>query len=198
MFWELHKRNLKQPLTLQVMIWAALLTLSATGCSDSGTETSRADEIFVTATPEPDLLPTEEDLRDRFEGTVAEPDELLIGTCFNQYSYLDRNDLPAQLTTAVGCSRPHNAQVYAISIHPAPTEAPYPGEETLNQWGQQQCYKKFEQFVGEAYEKSQLEIGIISPDRNDWGGDEKRRNILCFVYSYEGLLIVGNMQNIAL
>ena len=105
-------------------IAALALALAATGCAGDQSEGSQLDEVFVDPTAEPDLLPTEEDLRDRFEGTVTEPHDLLAGTCFNQYTYLDRNDLPAQLTTAIGCTRPHNAQVYAILIHDAPAGSP--------------------------------------------------------------------------
>jgi len=177
--------------------FALLLALVAAGCG-SGEADDSAAEVFVEPTAEPDLLPTEEDLRDRFEGTVTDPHNLLVGTCFNQYTYLDRNDLPALLTTATGCNRPHNGQVYAIVIHDAPLGAPYPGEESVNRWGQEQCYEQFEPFVGEDYVRSQLDIGMITPSRTDWEGEENRRRISCFVYSYRGLLIVGTMEDIGL
>lgn len=177
---------------------ALALMLVATGCGSDEPEASRLDEVFVEPTAEPDLLPTEEDLRDRFEGTVTEPHDLLVGTCFNQYTYLDRNDLPAQLTTAIGCTRPHNAQVYAILIHDAPAGAPYPGEEVVNSWGLNQCYEQFDPFVGLAYELSQLDIGMITPSRTEWEGEDNRRRIACYVHSYKRLLIVGTMEDIAL
>ncbi|MCY4037473.1 MAG: hypothetical protein OXF64_08490, partial [bacterium] len=110
---------------------ALVLALGAAACGSDAAEESPAAEVFVEPPAEPDLLPTEEDLRDRFEGTVTDPHDLLVGTCFNQYTYLDRNDLPAQLTTAIGCNRPHNGQVYAVLIHDAPPGAPYPGEEAV-------------------------------------------------------------------
>ena len=177
---------------------ALVLALTAAGCAGGESEESGDAEVFVDPTPEPDLLPTEEDLRDRFEGTVTDPYDLLVGTCFNQYRYLDRNDLPAQLTTAVGCTRPHNAQVYAILIHYAPSGAPYPGEEAVNSWGQSGCYDQFKPFVGKAYERSRLDIGMITPSRTDWEGEDKRRRIACYVFHYQRLLIVGDMQGIAL
>lgn len=175
-----------------------ILALVAAGCGDEEAEDAQLDEVFVEPTAEPDLLPTEEDLRDRFEGTVTDPFDLLMGTCFNQYTYLDRNDLPAQLTTAIGCSRPHNAQVYAVLIHDAPAGAPYPGEQSVNTWGQSLCFDQFEPFVGLIYVKSKLEIGMIAPSRTDWEGEEYRRRISCYVHSYEGLLIIGTMEDIAL
>ena len=175
-----------------------VLAMAAAACGGDEAEESILDEVFVEPTAEPDLLPTEEDLRDRFEGTVTDPFDLLVGTCFNQYTYLDRNDLPAQLTTAIGCTRPHNGQVYATLIHDAPTGAPYPGEESVNSWGQERCYERFEQFVGLAYELSQLDIGMITPSRTDWEGESSRRGISCFVHSYRGLLIVGTMKDIGL
>ena len=174
------------------------LAIAAAGCGGDETEDSLLDEVFVEPTSEPDLLPTEEDLRDRFEGTVTDPYDLLVGTCFNQYTYLDRNDLPAQLTTAIGCTRPHNGQVYAIAIYDAPPGAPYPGEAAVNRWGQDQCYERFMPFVGLAYELSQLDIGMITPSRTDWEGEDGRRRISCFVHSYRGLLIVGTMEDIGL
>lgn len=175
-----------------------VLAIAAAGCGDDDTEDSTMDEVFVEPTAEPDLLPTEEDLQDRFEGTVTDPYDLLVGMCFNQYTYLDRNDLPAQLTTAIGCTRPHNGQVYAILAHDAPLGAPYPGEEAVNSWGQNQCYKLFEPFVGLVYEKSELDIGMITPSRTDWEGEDNRRRISCFVHSFRGLLIVGTMEDIGL
>ena len=181
--------------------WISLvlvLAIAVAGCGDDESEDSPLVEVFVEPTAEPDLLPTEEDLRDRFEGTVTDPYDLLVGTCFNQYTYLDRNDLPAQLTTAIGCTRPHNGQVYAIMNHEAPPGAPYPGEEAVNRWGVLQCYDRFEPFVGLVYEKSELDIGLITPSRTDWEGDDNLRSISCYVFSRKRLLIVGTMEDIAL
>ncbi|MXZ86404.1 MAG: hypothetical protein F4Z02_12205 [Acidimicrobiia bacterium] len=175
-----------------------VLAIAAAGCGGEEPEESVLDEIFVVPTAEPDLLPTEEDLRDRFEGTVTDPYDLLVGTCFNQYTYLDRNDLPAQLTTDIGCNRPHNGQVYAILIHNAPPGAPYPGEEAVNTWGVLQCYEQFEPFVGLEYEKSELDIGVITPSRTDWEGEDSLRSVSCYVFSRKRLLIVGTMKDIAL
>ncbi|WP_419917613.1 septum formation family protein [Candidatus Poriferisocius sp.] len=177
---------------------ALVMALVWSGCTTAEPENDRFSEVFVDPTPEPDLLPTEEDLRDRFEGTVTEPYDLLVGTCFNQYSYRDRNDLLARLTTAIGCTRPHNAQVYAMVLHDAPPGAPYPGEEAVDTWGQMQCYQKFESFVGLAYELSQLEIGMITPRRDTWEGEDSHRLIACYVYSLERKLLVGTMNGIAL
>ena len=177
---------------------ALALALATAGCGGDEAEDSLLDEVFVEPTAEPDLLPTEEDLRDRFEGTVTDPFDLLVGTCFNQYTYRDRNDLLAQLTTAIGCTRPHNGQVYAIVIHDAPPGAPYPGEEAVNRWGQDHCLERFEPFVGREYVRSELEIGMITPSRTDWEGEDNRRRISCFVHSYRGLLIVGTMEDIGL
>ena len=180
------------------ILLALVLALAAAGCGGDESEESLLDEVFVEPTAEPDLLPTEEDLRDRFEGTVTDPYDLLVGTCFNQYTYLDRNDLPAQLTTAIGCTRPHNGQVYAILIHDAPPGTPYPGEEAVNAWGVLQCYERFEPFVGLFYEKSELDIGVITPSRTDWESDDNLRRISCYVFSRKRLLIVGTMEDIAL
>ncbi len=183
----------------RILVVAVLgVGLVAAACGTDETDDSIFSEVFVIPTPAPENLPTEEDLRDRFEGLTTEPYDLLIGTCFNQYTYLDRNDLPAQVTTAVGCNRPHNAQVYAVVIHDAPPGAPYPGEEAVDTWGQSQCYQQFEPFVGLAYELSQLEIGMITPNRADWMGDNNLRRISCYVFSYERLLLVGTMAGIAL
>ena len=177
---------------------ALALAIAAAGCGGEESEETLVDEVFVEPTAEPDLLPTEEDLRDRFEGTVTDPYDLLVGTCFNQYTYLDRNDLPAQLTTAIGCTRPHNGQVYAILTHDAPLGAPYPGEEAVSRWGVLECLERFEPFVGLVYVKSELDIGMITPSRTDWEGDDNLRAISCYVFSRKRLLIIGNMQNIGL
>ncbi len=189
-------RILSTALPTMALVLVAVLVLGS--CTTAEPETDRFSQVFVDPTPEPDLLPTEEDLRDRFEGTVTDPYDLLVGTCFNQYTYLNRNDLPTQLTTAIGCTRPHNAQVYTMVLHDAPPGAPYPGEEAVDTWGQLRCYEEFESFVGLEYELSQLEIGLITPSRSTWEGEDSHRLIACYVYSFERLLLVGTMAGIAL
>ena len=53
-------------------------------------------------------------------------------------------------------------------------------------------------FVGLIYEESRLEIGMITPSRSEWEGEDNRRRIACYVHSYERLLIIGTMADIAL
>ena len=191
--------NREMPGLNHILIAMALvLALVAAGCADDDSEDSQLDEVFVEPTAEPDLLPTEEDLRDRFEGLVTEPYDLLVGTCFNQYRYLDRNDLPAQLTTAIGCTRPHNAQVYAIVMYDAPPGSPYPGEKAVNDWGLMQCYEQFEPFVGLVYELSELDIGMITPSRTDWEGENYRRRISCYVFDRNRWLLKTDVEGIGL
>ena len=171
-----------------------VVVLFAAGCANGGSDEPQEDELFGDPIPESDPLTTEEDLRDWFEGLVTEPYDLLVGTCFNQYRYLDRNDLPAQLTTAIGCTRPHNAQVYAIVIHDAPPGASYPGEEAVNDWGRMQCYERFEPFVGLVYELSDLDIGMITPSRTDWEGEDYRRRISCYVFDRNGTFLEADAE----
>lgn len=133
----------------------------------------------------------------RLEGTTTQPDRLETGDCFNEYRYRDRAEVLQQITTIVDCSRPHDKEVYFAAEHPAPDGAPFRGREEISQFARDECLDAFEDFVGEEYVLSQLEIGFFQPSYETWISAANERSVTCYVHPYEaGRQLQGSMDGI--
>lgn len=133
----------------------------------------------------------------RLEGTTTQPSGLEPGDCFNEYRYRDRAEVLQQITTIVECSRPHDKEVYVTVEHPAPDGAPFRGREEISQFARDKCLDAFEDFVGEEYVLSQLEIGFFQPSYETWISTDNDRSVSCYVHPYEeGRQLQGSMGNI--
>ncbi|MEZ5165823.1 MAG: septum formation family protein [Acidimicrobiales bacterium] len=119
-------------------------------------------------------------------GAVIEPFALETGDCFNQ---IDRLVDGKQVTTTarVGCDGPHGYQVFHRLEYPAPYPSVYPGEAAMRRFALQSCYPAFAPWVGEDYEVSELEIGVIIPPRTNFEDSRARyRGIHCWVERVDG------------
>ena len=95
--------------------------------------------------------------------------ELSSEDCFNEYRLVDdRTGDISDLTTIVDCRRPHDAEIYGEYVHPAGPGEPYPGRTEIDRWSAIKCFEGFKDFVGSDYVLSDLEIGSIPPEREDW------------------------------
>lgn len=118
------------------------------------------------------------------EGTIVAPAKLKVGDCFNEYRYRDRADVLQQLTTTVDCTRPHDKELYHASDHPAAEGAPFLRDE-ISEFANDECLDAFEDFVGEEYVLSQLEIGFLQPTYEAWISEDFDRQVTCYVFPYE-------------
>ena len=144
------------------------------------------------AQPEGDLPVVEE--TDTLEGLIVNPYDLDVGQCFNSYlTALGGNEL-ANLTTLVDCTGPHDGEVYFQVFHPAPPFEEYPGEAEMLAWAQRHCYEQFAGFVGQEYELSDLEIGILAPTYETWSDPRgQHREVTCYVEAWRRGRLVGSM-----
>lgn len=133
------------------------------------------------------------------EGTTINPLDLEPGDCFNEYRYRDRANVLQQITTTVDCDRPHDKEMYHVAVHPAAEDAPYRGKDELDRFARDECLDMFEEFVGEEYVLSQLEIGIFQPSYETWISEERDRDIGCYIYPYAAdRRLQGSMASIGL
>lgn len=203
-------------LALKLFFGSILLVLVAAACS--GNDEDRAGETVrgiveidpSASSDEDDESDTSEDPADeaddaesqekvfaRLEGTTTQPGQLEPGDCFNEYRYRDRAEVLQQITTIVECSRPHDKEVYFNVEHPAPDGAPFRGREEISQFARDKCLDAFEEFVGEEYVLSQLEIGFFQPSYETWISTDNDRSVSCYVHPYEeGRQLQGSMSNI--
>ena len=77
---------------------------------------------------------------------------------------------------AVPCDQPHGGEAYHEFYLPT---GPYPGDEPVATAAEQGCVGAFDDFIGEAYETSALEISQVTPNERNWRAGDRR--VLCFV-----------------
>ena len=187
----------------------ALLALAGgiTGCSGEEDEAGLEELAPVRILrPDPDAadadsgtlrrdgLPVVEET-DRLEGLIVNRYELEAGQCFNSYLTALGDNRFQELTTVVDCAAPHDGEVYFQVFHPAEAGEPYPGSEEMLAWAQQHCYAQFEGFVGQEYELSELEIGILTPTGETWSDPAGRhREVTCYVEAWRGGRLLGSMH----
>lgn len=102
--------------------------------------------------------------------------DLAVGDCF------DTVDEPAVRDLAVwriDCEQPHRFEVYDVLDYDGPREGGYPGVETVQDWSEQACYERFEDFVGVRWTVSELDLQVWWPSSDSWAiGDE---SVICTV-----------------
>lgn len=203
--------------TLRLLVVAAALVLVSAGCSQGDeeadtqpargivaaepeeSETETSDEDLADGEPEGETAEDEEEVFARLEGTTITRVDLEPGDCFNEYRYRDRSKALQQITTTVDCGRPHDKEMYFTTEHPADEDSPYRGKDEIDRFARDECLDAFEEFVGEEYVLSQLEIGIFQPSYETWISDDRDREIGCYVYPYaEDRRLQGSMQGIGL
>jgi hypothetical protein len=77
---------------------------------------------------------------------------------------------------AVPCDRPHGSEAYDAFALP---DREHPGDEQLATVAEQGCIARFTAFVGQAYERSALEIASLTPTDEAWEAGD--RTVVCFV-----------------
>ena len=132
---------------------------------------------------------------DRLEGLIVNPYDMEVGQCFNSYlTALGDNDFQ-ELTTIVDCAGPHDGEVYFQIFHPAEVGEPFLGTEEMEAWAERHCYEQFAGFVGQEYELSELDIGILQPTHVTWSDPIGRhREVTCFVEAWRGGRLLGSMR----
>jgi len=97
---------------------------------------------------------------------------------------------------AVPCGDPHHLEVYALVDHPGASSAAYPGESSLLDWGSEQCYQRFEEYVGASWEASpDLDYFLVYPIEEAWS--EGERGLSCSVVAFvDGDQLTGSMSGV--
>ncbi len=98
-------------------------------------------------------------------------------------------------TTRLPCDEPHRFQVFGRLDYPAEHPSIYPGDDVMEDFALQSCYRFFEPWVDAVYETSSLEISILTPNQEDFEDDANRyRGIHCVVRRLDGEPLVGTAR----
>ena len=193
---------LRPALSSGLLLGALLGALLITGCVQSS-QRSQATLPPVLATPV-DTTPTQETNQIALTTTTTLPPEGLItdisivevGHCFNNYRLEnERTGSSENIFTLVDCERPHEGEVYHQVIHPAATDAEYPGDRAMENWEQEECYKTFQDWVGQEFELSGLYFSSIRPDAQLWNDDPSARRLSCYLRSADGSPLSSSQRN---
>lgn len=80
----------------------------------------------------------------------------------------------------IPCEEAHDAEVFAVAVHPAGPADPYPGSDALVAYAGESCLGQiFTDYVGVSRDKSQLKHFEIVPQQSAW--DDGRRQLVCAV-----------------
>jgi hypothetical protein len=117
------------------------------------------------------------------EGTVG-AFKVRVGDCFN-----DSDSFSEEVFSVAGvpCSEPHDNETYAVIDL---SLASYTSEDAMFELAHESCQARFESFVGQAYETSNLEITTMYPSAKSWAQND--REVVCAVYDMDATKLVGS------
>ncbi|MBL89584.1 MAG: hypothetical protein CL517_04820 [Actinobacteria bacterium] len=165
----------------------------AVACSETTEDVSQATPInSTTSAVEVKPTVTSKSAPD-WIGEVVNVHNLSSNDCFNHYSWTNTERL-VEIDTKVSCEGPHQHEIYYRVEHPAGPGAPWPGDQEMQTFATSVCYEEFEDFVGEIYELSELELGFLTPNRTNFEDSKARfRGIHCYVFK-NGEELIGTAR----
>jgi hypothetical protein len=113
-------------------------------------------------------------------------DEIEVGDCWRY----DEADWETGYVDVVPCALPHSDQIYFEYVLP---ESAFPGHKSLTKDASTACLAEFESFVGETYERSELDFWTITPTEAGWNAYDDR-SVQCSIYDPQSTDITGTLQ----
>lgn len=114
------------------------------------------------------------------EGASVSVFDLAVGDCFSVPDAAA--DAAAQVgeVKLVGCDQPHENEVFALRNHPGGFGEPYPGEDQVSGWAEDNCRPQFDAYVGTDYTRSRYYFTTLYPTQESW--DHGDREVICILY----------------
>jgi hypothetical protein len=139
----------------------------------------------VTAAPEPSLVPTAPAGGTGVETSVF---DLSIGDCFG-----DTAGGPLTTVMVVDCAETHIFEVFALVNYPASGNEPYPGDEAVYDFADNECLALFPDYVGRDYATSGYWATAMRPSADTWAAGD--REIVCMLrWGSEGEPVTGSAR----
>ena len=173
--------------SVAVAVVCAAAVLGACGGGSSTASTTSTSAKSTTTTTDPKAPPA---------GAVAKGlNSLQDGQCFLPVKGNDAAEDRA--VWVVECSDPHLYELYARLKYSGPDAGGvgFPGATTVQNWAEQNCFNKFEAYVGVPWTRSDLEIQTWWPSIQSWGKPD--RTVLCAVTPADGGLTTGSKAGTA-
>ncbi|MCP5025592.1 MAG: hypothetical protein GY929_04830 [Actinomycetia bacterium] len=120
-------------------------------------------------------------------GAVRDVFDLSPGDCFTTPGIGS-----VQTAVVVPCAEPHTAEVYATVEYPTDNGL-FPGDETLQAFGDQACLEAFPGFIGIDYLVSGLDYYFVTPQKSAWN-DGGQRTVSCSVIEPGFRPVTGTLE----
>jgi hypothetical protein len=120
--------------------------------------------------------------------------ELETGQCFDSSATAVGRTVEIEDVTSVPCTGAHHGEVFAVVIHPAAGEAPYPGDDAVADFAAAECLQEFPGYTGGGYDDSDLEVATVRPDTDSWT-DKDDREVACVLYE-TGTTLTGSRRKV--
>lgn len=188
------RRHLVRWIAATLMAGVLVAGACSSGSDDDGTAgDGTVDDGADSSTPAADV--TDDSLGTDADGLADVPIsvfDLEVGTCFDDPAFAADEPGTIGETVAVQCFEPHDAEVYAIVSYTSGPEADFPGEDIVQDRAEDECFDRFEDFVGIAYEDSRLDIATIWPTEDSW--EQGDREATCVVFDVANQKLEGTMD----
>lgn len=172
----------------------ALGLLLLAGCS--GQETTSTSTTTGTAAPIETTTTTEVPLGNGKQVYVYSP---AVGDCFDKRKVPGQNTKLTEVILILDCAEPHEFEVFAVVEYPAPDlksadpkARDFPEDELLRKYAKTECPKRYQDYVGQRYELSKLELAYVLPTKANWPGNRK---IGCDLFDATGHRLAGTVKN---
>ena len=166
------------------------LALLAGACSgDDGGGDAGDDEVSTTSTMPATTAPP-----GRPDGAVEVGfRDLETGQCFDP---IEDSRVDELAVWVLDCELPHAHEVYDVVTYEGEGAGPgtsYPGVATVQDWAEQTCFDRFEDFVGVRWTMSELDIEVWWPSEDSWARAD--RSVICTVMSDSGDQLTGTRRD---
>jgi hypothetical protein len=108
-----------------------------------------------------------------FSGEGVKYSDLKPGDCFERPSGRFKN------VDTVACEQLHDLEAYAVLDHPARSNEPFPGMDTLLRYANTQCLNQFQSYAGVPFDQLNLKDVYITPRESAW--QDGARRLVCAV-----------------
>ena len=112
--------------------------------------------------------------------------DLSVGDCIESTAL----DAAVDTVPVIECSEPHESEIYAAFQL---DDGAFPGTESITAEAEGLCLEAFEDFVGLAYEDSELLATTLTPTEDRWDR-LKDREVLCIVIDGDDD-VTGTLRN---
>lgn len=176
-------RRSKQRSVLALLAVALLLTAGCTG-DDKGTTT--------TSDPAPSTNPPTTAAQGPPVGAVETGwSDLEVGSCFDPIDDPAADDLAVW---SIACELPHRYEVFDIFEYTGEGAGgtAYPGVAVVQNGAEEQCFSRFESFVGTRWTLSELDIAVWWPSEDSWARGDG--SVICAVVDNTGRRLEGTQR----